>query len=244
MKDDTESHISAAEEAEKARQLAAFHSGDSHLIWSEILGTKRDQDPCGRFCHVAERLIPDKPLRDRVLMAMREIRSRCLEQGGKHHYRSARRDELPSDYLKRARVPLTGLDGEIDLASPAELVPRRAWMTDDQWRHAFFQYWSVMQGRWFPLIPYLSRASLFGGRQNPFIEQFSLPARGVMTGHLVHGPMMADLSEFLTVAGAAAACGDREVATRVADYLLYAAKTPPLLVRQIDRTSLVLICAD
>jgi hypothetical protein len=236
--------ISGSEDAEKARQRVAWLAGDSHLIWSEILGTALDEDPCGRFSHVAERLIPDKLLRDRVLLAMREIRSRCLEREGRHSYCLARRDELPSDYLKRARSRLTGLDGEIDLASTAELVPRQSWMTDSQWGHAFYQYWVVMQGRQFPQIPYRSRATLFGGREYAFIEQFSIPARGVLTGHLVHGPMMGDLAEFLTIAGAAAACGDSDVALRAADYLLDAAKTPPLLVRQEDRTHLVLICND
>lgn len=227
-----------------ARSTKEDRLTDTHRpVWHDILGSSRDDEPTGRFVYVAEKLIAE-PLRARVLMAMREISTRCIAIAEKPGYRMARREELPRDYLDRVRAHLPGLSGTISLATRRELVPRQPWMTDGHWDSAYFQYWTVAKGSHDLTIRPESNAVLFGTVPHAIAGQFELPARCVLTGHLVHKPLMGDLTEFLAIAAGAAAHGDHDVTERAVGYLLDAAKTPPLVVRQKDKTHLVLICAD
>jgi hypothetical protein len=213
-------------------------------IWLEILFTERDLDPCGRFSHAAEQLIADEQLRARVIMAMKEFRSRCLIQEGKPAYRMARRDELPASYLEQVRKCLPGLKGSLSLATRRQLVPHQPWLNDEQLNAAFHQYWIVMRGQLNPRLEHLQPSTLFGAPRYDLIEQFWTPARHVASGMLIHEPMISDLAEILAVAGGSAAFGDRQAAEHAVNYLVYAAKTPPLFVRRPDVTNLVLVCAD
>jgi hypothetical protein len=126
--------------------------------------------------------------------------------------------------------------GTLALASMEELVPRPSWMSMDAWKAAFSRYVDVMTrqddrmptarrdhlGRMFDLVP---------GR---YLEEFEMPARGVLTGHLVHKPLMGDLAELLALVAAYGAMNWQERFDRAADYALEAARTPPLIVAKED----------
>lgn len=213
-------------------------------VWHAILGTSGDAEPTGRYVYAAEKLIADAVLRERLLMAMREVRNRCGERDGRAVYRSARREDLPADYLDRVRAHLPGLDGLIRLASVKELVPAHDWLTEEQHQAVFADYVAVARGLRFPLVPYHPIGKLFGGRPFKHITQFDVPARDVLGLTLGHKPVVSELSGILAFAADAAAQGDPESARHAVSYLLDAAKTPPLVIRQMDRTNLVLLCAD
>ncbi|HJV33087.1 MAG TPA: hypothetical protein VJ694_03605 [Patescibacteria group bacterium] len=223
-----------------------FDDGRPHLLWHEVVGTERDRDPCGRFAYVAEKLIAEVRMRERTLQAMREIRNRCFERDGKHYYRVERRSEIDPRRLAEAHQQVDGV-GTLALASMKELVPQPPWMSADAWKAAFSRYVDVMTrkddrapiprrdelGRLFDLVP------------NRHFEEFIMPARGVLTGHLVHEPLMGDLAELLALVGAYGAMNWQERFDRAADYLMEAARTPPLIVAKEDGGfHLIHVCLD
>ena len=235
----------AAERFAELQTRGSFGSGDRE-IWRDIVGTERDREPGGRFAYVAEKLIAEDRLRDRTLQAMREIRGRCFERDGEHYYRVERRAELDPRRLAEVRQHVDGV-GAFTVASMKELVPQPSWMSADAWRAAFSRYVDVMT-RKDDRMPTLRRAHLgtmFDLVPNRHLREFELPARGVLTGHLVHKPLMGDLAELLALVAAYGAMNWQERFDRAADYLMEAARTPPLIVAKEDGGfHLIHVCLD
>jgi len=229
-----------------ARDIPAFPSGLSGEIWREIVGTERDQDSCGRFAYVAEKLIAEDRFRERTLEVMREIRGRCFEKDGGHYYRFDRRDEIDPGRLASVRQHLDGV-GEFTVASMRELVPRPSWMSRGQWTRAFRRFVDVMIGDddREPLVRRAALVSMFGSVPVPHLPQFELPARCLFPGGLVHKTLMGDLAHLLAVVAAIAASNYQDAFYRAADYAIEAAKTPPLVVASVDGGfHLIHVCAD
>ena len=216
-------------------------------IWREIVGTERDQDPCGRYVHVAERLIDDEHMRKRALSVMTEVRTRCYERDGLHAYRFVRRTEIDqARFVAGIQHHLDGV-GVIAVASMRELVPQPSWMGDAAWKAAFSRYVDVMTRRddRDPSRPRDRLGYLFDFVPRKALAQFSMPARGVLTGNLVHAPLMDDLAELLALVGAYAAMNYQERFGRAAAYLMEAAKAPPLIAaREEGGFHLIHVCLD
>ncbi|GEM_PF-3100230 len=228
-----------------ASDRGGFGFGDRE-IWRDIAGTERDKDPCGRFAYVAEKLIKEERFRERALLVMREIRSRCYERDGEHGYRFARRAEIDAAaYVGRFRGDLDGVD-TIRVVSMRELVPQPSWMSESQWKRAFRRYVEVMTGEDDPVrVRRDPFARMFGDAPHGTLRQFTMPARGVLMGHLVHEPLMGDLAELLALVGATAASNHQDAFYRMANYVMEAAKAPPIVVaKDGGGFHLIHICAD
>lgn len=229
------------------REIPIYARTGGREIWREIAGTERDQDPCGRFIYVAEKLIKEKRFLERTLLVMGEIRNRCYERDGNHYYRFARREELdPELFVSRFRGDLDGV-GEIKVASMRELVPRPSWMDAGKWKRAFRRFVDVMTAD-DDREPTLRRdpfGNMFGAVPVPHLEEFFLPARGVLTGHLVHKALMGDLAELLALVAATAASNYQDAFYRTANFVMEAAKAPPIVVaRDGGGFHLIHVCAD
>lgn len=235
----------AAERFVDLQTRGSFGSGDQE-IWRDIVGTARDEDPCGRFAYVAERLIAEDRFRERTLQLMREIRGRCFMKDGAHLYRFDARPEVDTKRLAAARQDLDGV-GAYTVASFDELVPRQRWMTDAQRRLAVRRYVDVATGQDDCLMPRhrSSPVTLFGAVPTPKLREFELPARGVLTGHLCHEPLMGDLAHLLALVAAIGAANYQDAFYRAAGYLEVALRTPPIVAMNDEGGfHLIHICAD
>lgn len=229
------------------REIPIFARSGGSEIWREIVGTERDEDPCGRFSYVAEKLIKEEPFRERLLAVMREIRGRCVEKDGNHYYRFERRAELdPTTFCREVADSLDGHAGAIELVRMTDLVPLHPWMTRRQWSLAFRRFVDAMTGQDDALSPEDRRtplAWLFGNPPNQaFIDEFAMPARCVLAGHLVHKSLMGDLAELLAIAAGYAAANYQEGFRHAANYLMLAAKVPPMIVAKPNGFDLIHIC--
>lgn len=205
-------------------------------IWRDVVGTDRDDEPGGRFIYVAERLIADARMRERVIVAMHAVRERHFEKRENHYYRFESRAELDAETLvERVRATVRNAD-TIAVATMTDLVPKPAWMAPDQWTSVFRSYVEAMTGQ-DGRNPHRQRAplaSLFGFAPMAQFKEFEQPARSVLTGNLVHKVLMGDLAELLALAGAYAAAGLPEEAERSAAFVMEAAKAPPMIVATDD----------
>lgn len=222
-------------------------AGSPHEVWRELVGIDlaRHQTPGGSFAYVAERLIEEGRLREAALRAMREVLARCREKDGELDYVAFPRAELDAEAFERAvRENAPGFTGRFMLATRAEIMLRNPWMSDVQYDRAFLRYSEVMTGadgtRPFPRVPL---ATLFGVPHLDAIREFEMPARGVLTGHLVHRERMGELAEFLAVAAGLCAVG-HDLAERACAFVTWASKAPPLVVHNETGPHLVFICAD
>jgi len=218
----------------EARELPQFAGGQGNEVWREIARTSHDQDPCGRFIYCADKLIAEDRFRERTLEVMRAIRERCYAKDGVAGYRIDGLDRLDEAAFVEARKNLDGV-GAFDVARLHELVPRHGWMSREQWNRAFRRYVETMtledratNAFRAPLV------GMFGGVPTPDLAQFELPARGVLTGDLVHKPLMGDLAHLLALVAAIAAANYQDAFYRAAAYVEFAAKMPPLVVARED----------
>jgi hypothetical protein len=236
--------------SEQALGLDLGPAGANREVWRELVETdiKRHQTPGGSYAYVAERLIGDDRLRDMALTSMKEVLSRCRERDGTHRYVSTRRAELDAVAFERhVRALATGFTGRFMLATRQEILPRLPMMTDDQYDLSFYRYCEVMGAtdgaRPTSRVRRTPLSLLFEAVPCRSIAEFEMPARGVLTGHLVHQPLMGDLAELLAVAGGL--CADRHPAAELACGIVrIASKAPPLVIHNEDGPHLVFICAD
>jgi len=218
----------------EARELPPFSGTEGNEVWREIARTSHDQDPCGRFTYCADKLIAEDRFRERTLEVMRAIRERCYEKGGKAGYRVDRLDQFDEARFIEVRKGLDGV-GAFTVVLLSDLVPLHPWMGRGQWKLAFRRYVEslTLEDRSTnafraPLV------SMFGSVPTPALSQFELPARGVLTGSLVHEPLMGDLAHLLALLAAIGAANYQDAFYRAADYVELAAKTPPIIVARAD----------
>lgn len=229
----------------EARVDTPVPGGHGGEIWHEIVGTSHDDGPCARFTYVADKLIAEDRFRERTISVMQAMRERCYESDGVHRYRVDPFGEAAARRLIAVRHVLDGV-GAYEVATPKRLVPQPAWMSHAQWDRAFRDYVAAMtnkddpaRGRRDPL------SGMFGGVPTPALRHFELPARGVLTGHLVHEPLMGDLAHLLALLAAIAAANYQDAFYRAAEYVGEAIKTPPIVARNEDGGfHLIHLCRD
>jgi hypothetical protein len=219
-----------------------------HPLWHDIPHSERRRDPTTYVRFMIDKLVLDPMLRRRALDAMKEVRSRCIMRDGAQSYAYARRDELPADYLDRVHAFMPGLKDKPQLSSALEFVPRLAGEARESWLDRASLRWQHAQD-WTRLAPGYglpSASDLFGLDEFAHAHHFWVPVMVMIENHMLHSPMTADMMRMGQLACAAAANVDPEATERVCSYLIYAAKTPPLIVRNLKAktASLVLICAD
>jgi len=66
----------------------------------------------------------------------------------------------------------------------------------------------------------------------------------LLTGHLVHKPLLGDLARLLALVGSYAADEDLEHFERAAGYVMEVAKAPPLIVGDSPKFHLIHVCLD
>lgn len=215
-----------------------LYTGPPDPLWDDRPGDA----PQMRFVRLVERLArPATSLGRTVLDACKEVWTR-VRHGGE--YVLAPREEVSQAAAERlVRASMPRFAGRVIIASRRELLPKPEWMEEDRWRQAMKEHFQLLEGGGLRNVTGLMIDGVFPADA----RRFDIPARMAVDSSGRRADLFIpceNLVALMALCAGWAVLGVPEACRRTADFLVLAAKMPPVVVKQPSGSHLLLLCAD